>query len=71
MRKLIKNMIKCKYCGDVLQSFHVHDFKTCSCGRVSIDGGLDYARRCCVVSLDDFVELSEWEDADDPAEAKK
>lgn len=70
MRKLIKNMIKCKYCGDVLQSFYVHDFKWCSCGRVSIDGGLDYPRRCAV-SLDDFIELAEWEDVDDLEEAKK
>jgi hypothetical protein len=24
---------------------HPHDFKTCSCGKTSIDGGTDYLRR--------------------------
>lgn len=58
-RKLVKNIIKCNHCGDVLQSFYVHDFKQCSCGRVFIDGGLDYARRGFIYT-DDYTELSEW-----------
>ena len=49
---IIVNKIKCKVCGDVLQSFHVHDFKTCKCFSESngnkgcfVDGGLQYLRR--------------------------
>ena len=41
MREIIRNRIKCKYCGDVIESIYRNDFKSCSCGRVSVDGLLD------------------------------
>ena len=56
---IIKNAIKCKLCGDIIESFSVHDFKTCSCGACSVDGGHDYLRRCAK-SLEDFIDLSEF-----------
>jgi hypothetical protein len=37
-------MIRCKKCGDTIESKHRHDFRSCSCGSVSIDGGRDYTR---------------------------
>lgn len=40
-----RNRIKCKHCGDVIESTHRHDFKYCKCGKVAVDGGADYARR--------------------------
>lgn len=43
--KLILNAAKCLKCGDVIVSTHRHDFKSCKCGSVSVDGGLDYKRR--------------------------
>ena len=43
---IILNMIQCKKCGDIIESVTVHDFKTCSCGECSVDGGHDYLRRC-------------------------
>ena len=58
-RKIIKNAIKCNTCGDVIESNFTHDFKTCSCGRVSVDGGHDYLRRCFAESPDDYIDLSE------------
>lgn len=61
MKKLIKNAIKCNHCGDIVESKSVHDFVTCSCGRVSVDGGLDYSKRC-YKEKGDFTELSEWEE---------
>jgi len=42
---LIYNRAKCLICGDILESFHVHDFKSCSCGNISVDGGLQYIKR--------------------------
>lgn len=39
-----KNKGKCKQCGDILESKHRHDFVTCSCGSLSLDGGLAYQR---------------------------
>lgn len=45
MRRMVRNRIRCKLCGDILESTSVHDFKRCSCGKCFTDGGLDYARR--------------------------
>ena len=61
MQKIKKNCIKCKNCGDVIESKDRHDFKSCKCGAVSVDGGKDYLRRGYTNSLDDFEELSEYE----------
>lgn len=36
--------LKCNNCKEVIFSSHVHDFKTCSCKKVGIDGGRDYIR---------------------------
>lgn len=56
---LIVNAIKCKCCGDIIESKYRHDFVTCSCGSCSVDGGLDYARRCGEPGR--YVDLSKWE----------
>ena len=42
MVKIKRNRIKCNHCGDIIESEYVHDFKSCSCGKVSVDGGDDY-----------------------------
>lgn len=39
------NAIRCKKCGDVVQSKHRHDFRYCKCNSVFVDGGEDYGRR--------------------------
>lgn len=65
MRKIIKNAIRCKHCGEVIESTSVHDFKFCSCESVAVDGGHDYLRRCFKTSQDDFEELSEYIDIED------
>ena len=39
-----KKCIKCKHCGDVIESTDLHNFVTCSCGCCSVDGGFDYIR---------------------------
>lgn len=36
--------IRCKKCGDILQSKHRHDFQMCKCRACYIDGGDDYCR---------------------------
>lgn len=57
---IIRNAIQCKKCGDIIESASVHEFKTCSCGTCSVDGGHEYLRRCAK-SLDDFIDLSEFQ----------
>lgn len=59
MDKIIVNKIKCKKCGEIIESVSVHDFKFCKCGAVAVDGGHDYLRRCG--NLEDFEDLSEYE----------
>ena len=55
---ILKNAIKCNPCGDIIESESTHDFKTCSCGRVSVDGGHEYLKRC-FQKEGDYGELSE------------
>ena len=62
MKKLIKNAIKCNHCGDIIVSQHTHDFKWCKCGTVAVDGGLSYTKRCYKNSLNDFTDLSEYQE---------
>ena len=42
---IIRNAIKCRKCGEVIESVSPHDFKTCSCGTCAVDGGHYYLRR--------------------------
>ena len=57
---IITNRVKCNICGDIIESWHRHDFKTCSCGNVSVDGGLDYLKRSYRKGQDSYTELSEY-----------
>jgi hypothetical protein len=42
---IIQNAVSCLACGDFIVSKHRHDFVTCTCGAVSVDGGQEYLRR--------------------------
>ena len=59
MPRIIRNAIRCKKCGDIIESKTVHDFKFCSCGSCAVDGGHDYLRRCG--NREDWEELSKAE----------
>lgn len=45
MKQIIHNRIRCKICGDIIESKHRHDFVRCKCGACFVDGGHDYLRR--------------------------
>ena len=53
---IVSNQAKCKKCGDVIYSAHVHDFKSCKCASIAVDGGMSYIRR--VGNLDTIEEMS-------------
>lgn len=38
------NAVICVKCCDIIWSRAVHDFRTCTCGEIFIDGGFDYIR---------------------------
>ena len=56
--KILANRAQCKECGDIIESTYRHDFVTCSCGAISVDGGKDYLRR--VGDMSKIIEKSEF-----------
>ena len=44
MDKILVNKVRCKKCGDVIESKSTHDFQSCECGAIFIDGGKEYQR---------------------------
>ena len=61
--RIIRNRAMCKLCGDIIESKHRHDWQSCSCGAIFVDGGHEYLRRGAK-SFEDFEELSEYEKED-------
>ena len=59
-KEIIKNVIRCKKCGDVIESKTRHDFKWCKCHSCAVDGGHDYLRR--VGDRDVWEDLSVFKD---------
>ena len=41
---IISNQAKCRHCEEEIYSSSVHDFTTCMCGSISVDGGNSYLR---------------------------
>lgn len=42
---IVQNAVVCTKCDDFIFSRHIHDYVTCSCGAISVDGGQAYLRR--------------------------
>ena len=55
--EIISDKIKCKKCGDIIESKSINDYKKCSCGAVAVDGGKDYLKR--MGDEENYEELSE------------
>ena len=67
MRKIIKNAIQCKLCGDIIELTDRHQYVTCKCGARAVDGGHDYLRRS-FKNKGCYIDLSETEDVSDKEE---
>ena len=63
MIKIMVNKIRCKKCGDVIESKSVHDFKFCKCDSVAVDGDHNYLRR--LGEPENWEDLSEYEVIED------
>jgi hypothetical protein len=57
--KLLTNEARCLTCKDVIMSRHTHDWQKCSCGNLTVDGGLSYNKRSYRDGRDSWEELSE------------
>ena len=62
-RRLKRNAARCDGCGDTIESEFCHDFRTCSCGALAVDGGLAYARRLFKPEVP-FTDLNEYEEVE-------
>lgn len=58
---IVTNMAKCRQCGEIIVSTHRHDFVTCPCKSISVDGGHEYLKRSAK-SMDDIEEMSVFAD---------
>lgn len=53
------NKVRCKHCGNTIESKHTHDSVWCSCGSCNVDGGLEYLKRAFKhYPVKDYEELS-------------
>lgn len=53
---IFENAIRCKQCNSIIKSRTVHDYVSCGCQAVAVDGGVDYLRR--IGDIDEYEELS-------------
>jgi hypothetical protein len=64
---IYSNAAKCLQCEEVVRSTNRHDFRSCSCGTLTVDGGSWYAKR--------IGDPAKWEDMsimfDDAKEANE
>lgn len=59
--RILTNEASCNTCGERIRSRHRHDFVTCGCGNVHVDGGLDYLKRGWNGAAGGYTELSTHE----------
>lgn len=55
--RYIKNSAKCLICKQTIESKQRHDFVTCKCGNLSVDGGMYYLKRS-IKHLDSYEDKS-------------
>lgn len=66
-RRLTRNAAQCPACLGIVESKHRHDYASCSCGGIAVDGGLAYVRRAYTNRLP--IDLCEYAPAGEiPAE---
>jgi len=54
-KKILINRAYCRNCHDEIESKSTHDFQSCSCKRIFVDGGKDYLRRGGACLIDTSV----------------
>jgi hypothetical protein len=59
---IFANQAKCLNCNEVVRSRNRHDYRSCSCGNLSVDGGSMYCKRSCRDGWETIKEMSELYD---------
>ena len=57
------NRAQCLTCDSIIQSTYRHDFVSCTCGGLSLDGGMDYIRVICKDF--DAIKWLDWPELED------
>lgn len=60
--RIVRNVAKCRLCGDVIESHGIYDNQTCSCGEISVEGGENYIGRFASTNWYNIIDLSEYEE---------
>lgn len=61
MREIILNQARCLQCNTTVISYSRHDFNSCRCGLLSVDGGREYLHR--LGKFENYIELTVYSDA--------
>ena len=64
LKRKVRNRAQCGACKDIIESHHRHDFVTCECGGIFVDGGHDYCRAGGLL-LDQMIPMYEDENETD------
>ncbi len=51
--------VKCKICGDIIESKSTHDFVRCKCDEIFVDGGMDYCRVGAKTSIENVMVMDD------------
>lgn len=54
----MRNRAKCKLCNSIIESFHSHDYVSCDCDEISVDGGSDFMR-ASAKNWENFIRIDE------------
>jgi hypothetical protein len=65
----LRNTVTCAACQETITSLTRHDFQTCKCGAISVDGGFDYVKRCAAPGAQWEEWAGAWERDNAAAEA--
>lgn len=55
---ITRNAARCRKCDTVVESTYRHDFVSCKCGAIFVDGGREYLR--AGGNPEDFESLAEY-----------
>src|SRR6266851_2274887 len=61
----MRNRAKCKLCEDIIESKHRHDYVSCICGEISVDGGQDL-QRCRANNFENFPIVDDGDNLIEP-----
>lgn len=54
----MRNRAKCRLCNDIIESKHQHDYVSCSCEEIALDGGNAY-HRACFKNKENFIVIDD------------